>query len=198
MRCYSCEQFSLLAICKPCQNKFLAPTLHKREINKNLFVYYFYDYDDIKDLINTKYKLYGSRIFNILATNSFKPFANSFNPKNETNNKNIFNQINIIPIDDHIRDNYSHSAILAKHCKSKILKPYYKTLQAQNKVKYAGASKKFRQKNKRDFKYIGNSKQNIILVDDLVTTGQTMKQAKSCVLKYKCKVLFGLSLSFTK
>ena len=186
---------SFLAICNECQKKFLAPSIQKKWINNNLFVYYFYDYDDIKDLIKTKYKVYGSRIFNILANNSFKIFANNFSANLDTNNiENIF----VVPIDDNIRVNYSHSAILTKATKTKVLKPTYSTLIAQNHIKYAGQSKEFRKANKRDFKYTGAKKADIILVDDLVTTGLTMRQAKSELLKHKCKVLFGLTLSCAK
>ncbi len=195
MRCYSCERLSFLAICKECQDKFLSPTLQKKWINQNLFVYYFYDYDDIKDLIKTKYKVYGSRIFNILANNSFRAFSEEF-AKNLHANTSA--KILVLPIDDNIRENYSHSAILARATKTNILEPTYAKLQAQNYVKYAGKSREFRKANKRDFKYTGRQKADVILVDDLVTTGLTMRQAKSELLKHKCKVLFGVTLSCAK
>ena len=149
MRCIICEKISFLAICKTCQNDFLNSSLSKREISKDFFVYSFYEFDEIKQLINSKYYFYGDRILNILADLSFRKFSNNFK----------FNQsVTVIPIDDHMRHDFSHSAILAKHMKSKYLNVKFNTLKAQNIIKYAGKSLKFRQKNKRDFSYTGKKK----------------------------------------
>jgi len=189
MRCIICEKISFLAICKTCQNDFLNSSLSKREISKDFFVYSFYEFDEIKQLINSKYYFYGDRILNILADLSFRKFSNNFK----------FNQsVTVIPIDDHMRHDFSHSAILAKHMKSKYLNVKFNTLKAQNIIKYAGKSLKFRQKNKRDFSYTGKKNLKIILVDDLLTSGSTILQAKEILEKNNCEVLFALTLSDAK
>jgi len=189
MRCIVCENISFSIICKKCQKNLLTPTFHKRKLEKDFFVYSFYQYEDIKEFINTKYQFYGDKIFNILAKLAFKKFALNF----------IFDtQIIAIPIDDHTRHQFSQTAILAKSLKSEYIKPTFATLQAQNIVKYAGKDLKFREQNKRDFLYTGDKNLTVILVDDLITTGITMLEAKNILEQYNCTVLFGLTLSDAK
>lgn len=103
-----------------------------------------------------------------------------------------------LAIDDVVNDYFSHSAILANSLKSNIIKPYFNVLKATNKVKYAGQNLEFRQNNKRNFIYSGKKFIDIILVDDIVTTGLTMLEAKEIVEKFGCNVLFGIALSDAK
>ncbi len=189
MRCLSCENLSLQLICKTCQNNLLEPHFHKRELSKDFFVYSFYSYEDIKKLLNTKYEFYGDKIFNILGNLAFKKFTLNFEFKE---------QIIAIPIDDHTRHQFSQSAILARHLKSKFITPKYSTLKATNIIKYAGKDLKFRKKNKRDFKYLGEKKIKVILVDDLVTSGLTILEAKEVLERNGCEILFALTLSDAK
>lgn len=185
MRCLSCECFSFSLICKKCQNTYLKPAFFKREIEKDFFVYSFYEYDQIKDLLNSKYYFHGDKIFNTLAKLSFKIFSKNFTYKNTK----------AIPIDDHTRHHFSQSAILAKHLHSTNIKTIYSTLKAKNIVKYAGKDLKFRKSNPRNFKYNGKENLQVILVDDIVTTGTTILEAKRVLEHYNCNVLFALTLS---
>ena len=189
MRCISCEKLSWHIICKTCQNNLLQPDFYKRELSKDFFIYSFYSYEEIKNLINTKYHFFGDKVFNILAKLAFKKFASNF----ELNEKII-----AIPIDDHTRHGFSQSAILAKSLKSKNIKPIYNTLKATNLIKYAGKDLEFRQKNKRKFNYTGVSNLKVILVDDLITTGSTLLEAKESLEQNDCEVLFALTLSDAK
>ena len=189
MRCITCEKLSFYIICKKCQNNLLRATFKKRELSKNFYVYSFYEYEEIKNLINTKYSFYGDRVFNILAKLAFKKFSSNF-----TFNTKIIG----IPIDDHTRHDFSQTAILAKHLKSKFIKPIYNTLKATNIIKYAGKDLEFRKKNRRNFRYKGQKNIQVILVDDLVTTGLTILEAKECLENHGCEVLFALTLSDAK
>ena len=189
MRCITCENISFSMICKSCQNNFLNTQLQKREIKDNFFVYSFYKYDEIKELLNAKYYFFGDRIINILAKLSFAKFSQNFN---------FEDIVYVIPIDDVVKETFSHSAILAKHMKNKYLKIQYNCLKAQNKIKFAGKSLEYRKKNKRDFKYNGKKNIKIILVDDIVTTGLTILEAKEVLEKNNCEVLFALTLSDAK
>lgn len=188
MRCLSCESLSFSLICKKCQKIYLKPAFFKRELEKDFFVYSFYEYEQIKELLNSKYYFYGDKIFRILSKLSFKTFANNFNYENTK----------AIPIDDHTRHYFSQSAILAKGLQSRNIKPIYSTLKAKNIVKYAGRDLEFRKNNPRNFKYNGKRNLQIILVDDIVTTGITILEAKKVLEDNDCKVLFALTLSDAK
>jgi len=186
MRCLSCEKLSFKAICNKCQKNFLEPSFYKRELEKDFFVYSFYKFEEIKEFINAKYYFYGDRVFKILGKLSFKKFALNFEYPNK-----VF----ALPIDDRIKESFSHTALLTNSLQSQNIKPVFTTLQAKNSIKYAGKSLAFRKSNKRDFYYSGKNNLEVILIDDLVTTGTTLLEAKKVLEKNGCKVLFALTLS---
>uniref|UniRef100_UPI003C6BE51D ComF family protein n=1 Tax=Campylobacter helveticus TaxID=28898 RepID=UPI003C6BE51D len=93
---------------------------------------------------------------------------------------------------------YSHAAILAKALKSQFIKPIFGALHAKNKVSYSGKSLEFRRKNKRKFKLLKEIKYPVILVDDIVTTGLSLLEAKEILEKNKISVLFALVLADAK
>lgn len=186
MRCLSCEKLSFAIICKRCQTKLFQPNLYKKELAKDFFVYSFYNYEEIEELIQSKYYFHGDKVYKILAHLSFEKFAHNFNYPNV---------IQAIPIDDHTLHDFSQTALLAKHLKSHYIKPKYNQLKATNRVKYAGKDLKFRQENPRKFIYNGKPHQEAILVDDLITTGTTLLEARKTLLKHKVTPLFALTLS---
>lgn len=88
-------------------------------------------------------------------------------------------QINAIPLDDRVENLlYSHSAILAKYLKTDFIQPLFGALHAQNHLKYSGKSLKFRQNNKRNFKLLKKINNPVILVDDIVSSGSSLLEAK--------------------
>ena len=185
MRCLSCEKLSFSIICKKCQSTLLAPNFYKKELVKDFFVYSFYNYEEIEPFILSKYYFHGDRVFNILAKLSFAQFASHFSYPT---------LVHAIAVDDHTRHDFSHTAILTKHLKAPHIKPTYNVLKASNIVKYAGKDLEFRQKNPRKFIYKGASNIDVILVDDLMTTGTTLLEAKKVLEKSKVNVLFALTL----
>ena len=130
-----------------------------------------------------KYHPFGSRIFEILAKNSFKKFAEVYTEK-----------IYSIGIDDNTKKGYSHTAILNHALKSQSITPLYKKLIAKNNITYAGKDLEFRLNNPRDFIYMGEKNIDVILVDDVVTTGTTLNEAKEILKKYDVNISFCLVL----
>lgn len=188
MKCLSCEQLSFKIICNKCQQNLLTPSLYKRELEKDFYNYSFYSFSEIEEFITSKYYFHGDKVFNILASLSFEKFALNFE----------FNElVYSVGIDEHSRHEFSQTAILSRHLKSKNILPIYNQCKATNIVKYAGHDLEYRQKNKRKFK-TNLSNKKIILVDDLITTGTTILEAKKTLEKKNNEVLFSLTLADAK
>jgi len=144
----------------------------------------FYYYDEIEFLIKYKYHPFGSRVFKLLAKNSFKLFSQVYKEK-----------VYSISIDDNVKKGYSHTAILNHALKSKYITPLYKKLLSKNDVSYAGKDLKFRMNNPRNFVYTGPKNIDVILVDDVVTTGITLNEAKKVLKENNVNVIFSMVLT---
>jgi len=178
MFCLTCNSFSFEIICKKCQKTLLTPTIQKRDD-----IISFYKYEEIETLLKYKYHPFGSRVFKVLAKNSFLEFSKVYKEK-----------IYSISIDDKTKKGYSHTAILNHALKSNYITPLYKKLLSTNDITYAGKSLEYRENNPRKFKYTGQKNIEVILVDDVVTTGITLKEAREVLANYEVKVSFCLVL----
>lgn len=159
-----------------------------RALESGLKVYSFYNYSDLAPLLHTKHTYIGAKIFAQLGKHTFFEFLKTFElPKG----------ICAIPIDDHVRHGYSHSAILTKATKP-FLTPHYGSLRAINHESYSGKSKAFRQAHKRDFIVTCKEAIDVILIDDIVTTGSTLEEAHETLKKHGVNVLFALVLADAK
>lgn len=186
MKCLLCEDLSFSHICDTCQKTFLTPSIYRRKILNNIEVISFYKYKEIKELLYTKHTDLGYYIYSILAKNSFEKFAASF----------LYDyKLSAIPIDDKIRSGYSHTAILNKCLKSKNIVPEFAKLRAKNNISYSSKSKEFRMMNPRDFIFKPTKYKDIILVDDIITTGSTLSQAITTIHRFNYTPLFCLTLA---
>jgi len=66
---------------------------------------------------------------------------------------------------------------------------------AQNRVHYAGKDLQFRLNHPRHFTYTGKSYIDVILVDDIITTGITLQEAQKVLIQHNVNVLFALTLA---
>ncbi len=189
MRCMMCERFSLSHICSVCQESLLTPTLYKRTIMGSIPVYSFFPYDEIEPLLLTKHSDIGYYIYSIVAKRSFGSFAREWQYKNT---------VASIGIDDHATSGYSHTAVLNRALKSHNIRPQYGKLRAQNQHKYAGKSVEERLMNPRHFIYQEFDQQEVILVDDIVTTGTTLSEAAEVLHRHGKKVILCLTLTDAK
>ena len=181
-----CENFSLTHICSTCQTTFLTPQLYKRKLQNGIEVISFYKYGEIKDLIHSKHTDIGYYIYTILAKLSFSKFSTEFRMQGD---------IVSIGIDDNVTSGYSHTSILNKALKSKSIKPLYNKLRARNPVSYSGKSREFRLLNPRDFQTSDFKEKNVILVDDVITTGSTLNQAILALRAIDKEVILCLTLT---
>ncbi|MBU0720078.1 ComF family protein [bacterium] len=186
MRCILCESFSFAHICSTCQETFLTPSIYRRKILNATEVISFYKYSDIKELLLTKHTDLGFYIYKILAKNSLKIFANEFE---------FGHTVASIAVDDHAKNGYSHTAVLNQALKCKIIKPYANKLRDKNRISYAGKSREFRLLHPRDFEFKGFREEDVLLVDDIITTGLTFTHALNTMQKNNKNVLFCLALA---
>ena len=168
MRCLSCEKWSFSHLCQRCQKEFIVPNPEIRVLDNGLKVLSFFPYDEIDFLLKTKHTDLGYYIYTLLAKKTLLAFKEAFK---------YDHHLSIIPIDDRAPFGYAHTAIMAKSMKSKQLHPTYHALQSQNSISYSGKPLSFRQANSRDFKLLKPPKHDVLLIDDIVTTGETLTQA---------------------
>lgn len=190
MRCLSCHTLSWQTFCVDCRSRLLQPSITKRQIG-TLEVYSFFKYQHIEDLLLTKHTPQGFQLYKALADISFRPFIANF--MREDNR-----EITIIGIDETIKNGYSHVALLTHAMKHPQVKIQYAKLLAENKVTYAGKSLQYRLQNPRQFRYTGEEHIEAILVDDIVTTGTTLQEAKAVLQLQGVEVLFALTLADAK
>ena len=181
-----CERLSFTHICSSCQKLFLKPSLYKRKLSNGTQVISFYKYREIKELLHTKHTDLGYYIYNILAQNSFTKFAEEFTYPNV---------LTSVGIDDNPKELYSHTAILNKALHSSYIEPKYSLLRAQNSLSYSGKSREFRLLNPREFRVKKFDAKELILVDDIITTGSTLSQAIEAMQRESKEVLFCLTLA---
>jgi len=185
MKCIVCETYSLTHICTNCQTNFLTPSVYKRSLANGTTVISFYRYSDVKEFLFTKHTDIGFYIYNILAKLSFQKFAQEFHTREHYVS---------IAIDDNVKSGYSHTAILNHRLKSYNIKPLYNKLRAQNPISYSGKTKAYREQNPRNFQLKKFKNPNVILVDDIITTGTTLQEAITILKQQKKEVAFCLTL----
>ena len=187
MRCISCHKLSVSTFCKTCQNNLLKPSVTKRTFG-SLEVYSFFNYQHIEDLLLTKHTPQGYQLYRALARLSFPPFMKKFM-------ENDPREIYIIGIDENVKSGYSHVALLTHEMRHKGVYIEHAKLMATNSVNYSGKPLQFRLENQREFIYSGKKNIEAILVDDIVTTGTTLKEAEQVLKQSGVEVLFALTLA---
>jgi competence protein ComFC len=137
-------------------------------------------------LIKTKHTFIGSQVYKILAKNSFGVFSQNFS---------FESKVLSISLDDKVTSGYAHTAILNRALKSSVIKPIYSKIRAKNRVIYSGKSLDFRLKNSRDFRSCLEGENDLILVDDIITTGSTILEAKKVLENANQTPIFALCLA---
>lgn len=181
MKCLLCGNWNFKAIlCSCCVPKL---SLGVRLVDE-ISVYSFYAFSEIEFLMHYKYLPIGSRIFALLSQRASQYFLRHIHFNNEAFG---------IGIDDCIDRGYSHTGVMLRAFKSSGIKPIYGALKAKNPVSYAGKSLQFRLSNPKSFQTKLRGRR-IILFDDVITTGTTLKEAKQCLQSQENEILFALTL----
>ena len=193
MRCFSCNNFSIVPVCQNCIKDFLTPEMIKKEIG-NLEVISFFDYYLTVEFIKSKYTTSGYRVYKFLSQKYIAPFIDTY-CKGLKSNKPLY----LIGVDESISRGYSNVAQMVHYgsLKSDAI-ALHNVLKAQNRVKYAGESLQFRLDHPRDFIYNGPKDIDAILIDDTVTTGTTLEEASRVLKEHNINVHFALTLANAK
>ena len=186
MRCFSCSKISLPIICKTCIEQLFVPTISTRKVG-TLDVISFFKYSNLETLLHSKHKPEGYRIYKALAKMTMKPFIEEFV---ESDDRDVY----IVGIDEYVKSGYAHVALLTRAMRTKHSIPQHSSLMAQSRVNYSGKTLQFRLENPRDFVYKGKSDIDVILVDDIITTGITLQEAQKVLMDHGVNVLFALTL----
>ena len=187
MRCYSCSKISFSIVCKKCKEQLFGTTIGTRTIG-TLDVISFYKYSALESLLLTKHKPEGYRIYKALAKMTMKPFIKEFI---EADDRVVY----IVGVDEYVKSGYAHVALLTRSMKTKHSIPLHSALMARNRVNYSGKDLQFRLANPRDFVYTGKPNIDVILVDDIITTGITLQEAQKVLIQSGVNVLFALTLA---
>ena len=193
MRCFSCNNFSIEAVCKSCIRDFLTPEMIKKEVG-NVEVISFFDYYLTVEFIKSKYTTSGYRVYKFLSQKYIAPFIETYT-KSLENKKPLY----LIGVDENVSRGYSNVAQMVHYgsLKSSAI-ALHNVLKAKNKVKYAGESLEFRLNNPRNFIYSGPSDIDAILIDDTITTGTTIEEASRVLKEYNVNLHFALTLANAK
>jgi len=187
MRCYSCAKLSFSILCQKCKKTLFVPSVKTRKVG-TLDVISFYRYSTLEDLLHTKHKPEGYRVYSALGNMLLKPFMQEFV---EHDSGDVY----VVGIDEYVQSGYSHVACLTHAMKMKHVIPQHASLLAHNRVNYSGKPLQFRLENPRNFHYTGKSAVDVILVDDIITTGITLQEAQKVLLEHNVNVLFALTLA---
>ncbi len=190
MRCLSCHKLSRETFCLRCRTNLLKPSVTKRRFG-SLEVYSFFNYQHIEDLLLTKHTAQGYQLYKALAKLSFRPFIQKFM-------KRYPREVYVVGIDENVKSGYSHVALLTHELRHKQVHIEHAKLMATSHVNYSGKPLQFRLENPRGFIYRGKREIEVILVDDIVTTGTTLKEAEQVLKESGVEVLFALTLASVK
>lgn len=187
MRCFSCSKLSRQIICDRCWQNLFKPNIRTRRVG-TLDVISFYRYTTLEPLLLTKHKPEGYRIYRYLGKMLFHSFMKEFVEHDE-------GTVYVAGVDEDVKSGYSHVACLTRAMKMRGVEVQHASLMAQNRVNYSGKPLRFRLENPRDFRYTGQKGIDVILVDDIITTGITLQEAQKVLKEYDVNVLFALTLA---
>jgi competence protein ComFC len=190
VRCFSCAKFSWSILCEACCKRLFVPTVRTRRVG-TLDVISFYRYSTLEPLLLTKHTPQGYRVFKSLAKMTMRPFIEEFVEHDE-------GDVYIVGVDECVESGYSHVALLTHAMRTKVSHPLHASLIAQNRINYAGKPLQYRLDNPRDFRYTGKEGVDVILVDDIITTGITLQEAQKVLSAHGVNVLFALTLADAK
>jgi competence protein ComFC len=147
-----------------------------------------FNYSTIEPFLLSKHTPVGHRIYRFLGKKFVVPFVTEFAGHTDA-------PFSLVSIDDHVRHGYAHTALLAEAIGHPLVHRQHGVLLAHNRVRYAGKTLSYRLEHPRGFQYTGSAERDVILLDDIVTTGITLQEAQTQLHQAGVHVLFALTLA---
>ena len=190
MYCVICGRCRFSLICKTCLENLWYVEI-RRQLGNNLRVFSSYPLSEIKHFIYSKNNIIGSRILKILGKYALQRFL-----EDNAALANIDKRYtSVVCVRGRHVGLYSHSAILA-HCFKKYgFSISYNALISQSDKKFSHLGRNARISADRDFTFKLDSRfDSVIIVDDIVTTSQTLLQASNAIINAGKIPLFAWTL----
>ncbi len=190
MYCVVCGQLSWHIICKSCLHNIWHVD-SKRILHNNVKVFSSFAFSELKFLLASKNHIIGSRIFKCLGYYGVYKFFASYPNLAALHKKYIA----VISIRNHTIGAYSHSAILAQCFQKYGFQVFHNALIIGNNSRFAFLGRQEREKIGRNFHFtLKKEYESIILVDDIITTGQTLFEASQILMQNNHTPLFAWTL----
>ena len=187
MRCVSCQKFSATVVCPSCAGRLFRPTVSRRTVG-SLEVVSLFHYSAIEPFLLTKHTPLGHRIYRFFGRDYVAPFLEAYRREERKS-------YGVIGVDEHVGYGYAHAALLTRAVRHPDISVHHSVLLARNRVNYAGKTLQYRLDHPRDFRYTGPKNREVVLVDDIVTTGMTLQEATRELRRHQVDVLFALTLA---
>ncbi len=187
MRCMLCHRFSRDVICGGCASRLLSPNVRRRTVG-TLEVISLFDYSTIEPLLLTKHTPLGHRVYRFFGKRIIGPFVSEYLQQTG-------DPVTIVGVDEHVRYGYAHVALLTRAIDHPRAKVVHGALLSEHAVHYAGKTLQYRLEHPRNFNCTEPVEANCILVDDIITTGTTLQEAKHALIQQSNRVLFAVTLA---
>ncbi len=190
MYCSMCGKLRWHIICKDCL-KHLEYIDSKRVLDNGMKVFSSFALSELKLLLASKNNIIGSRIFKRLGIYGISNFFERYKDLAALNHQKIA----VLSIRNKTIGMYSHSAILAQCFRAYGFKVFHNALIIGNDSHFSHLKRKERQELGRSFHFhFKHDYLAMILVDDIITTGQTLLEASNIIMQNSYTPLFAWTL----
>ena len=190
MYCSMCGKLTWHIICKECL-KHLEYIDSKRVLDNGVKVFSSFAFSELKLLLASKNNIIGSRIFKRLGIYALSNFFERYQDLAKLKKQ----EVAILSIRNKAIGMYSHSAILAQCFKIYGFKVFHNALIIGNNSHFSHLTKEERRTLGRNFSFhFKHDYLAVILVDDIITTGQTLLEASDIVKQNSYTPLFAWTL----
>jgi competence protein ComFC len=147
-----------------------------------------FKYSTLEPFLLHKHTPLGHRLYRLFGRRFVQPFLWEYAEQSS-------GHFGLIGIDEQVQHGYAHTALLAHAVHHPRITVFHAKLLARNRVQYAGKTLQYRLDHPRNFDYTGERDLDVVLIDDVITTGITLQEAQHRLQLAHVNVLFALTLA---